>query len=153
MCGPQNDNSGDWVVAHNILTDVCGTYLLYCTWYSGSVHLRLLSHFGSLPWSNKPFARVGSEIYLWNSLDKLMSVFTVEVWISICESYADVPYSYTVVINIKSNRLSVASKPSKFLVIQHHDQLLCYMCVPILMINIVQSQRIISLYRHTYFPI
>ena len=51
----------NWVVAHNIFTGLCGTSLLYLTWYSCSVHFRLIAHFLSLHWSIAPCLRVGSE--------------------------------------------------------------------------------------------
>ena len=38
MCGPQNDNGGNWVVSHDIFTDVCGIYFLSWKWYSLSIH-------------------------------------------------------------------------------------------------------------------
>ena len=61
--GPQNDNSWNYVKAHNMFTDLCCTYLLSWTWYSCSVNLRLLSHFLCFPLSINSCERVESEIY------------------------------------------------------------------------------------------
>ena len=108
----QKGNVVKYVVVHEILTDVCERYFLPWTLYSWSVHLRWLAHFIYLPWSTTPFLCDGSKIFFWNPLARLMSLFAVEVCITICVSYASATVSCTLVINMEINCFSVSFKTS-----------------------------------------
>ena len=65
---------------------ICEKSLLSWTWYPQSVHSHLITRFITLQWSKNPCAHVGYEICFWNSFVKLVSVFSFEVCIAICDS-------------------------------------------------------------------
>ena len=103
-CVPQNDNDWNFVEIHEIFTDLCFTYLLFCTWYSRSVHLSILYILLSLPWSINLCARVGSEIYFWNTLARLIYVLTIAVYMTIRDLLVAAPVSCTVATKIVRKR-------------------------------------------------
>ena len=108
--GPQNGNSGNWVVYYDIFTVFCDTYLLSWTWYLRLVHFSWMDSFLYLPWSITSFFRDGSDRCFWNYFARVMYFFTVYIWIYICLSYPASQVSCTVDIKMERNLLSIAFK-------------------------------------------